>query len=127
LQAGHAALADLRRYRQAIPRAEFLSDGDRQRMALHAVLVATQSCIDEALAACRRRGLSTDTYRGAFEALARAGAMPAEWAAELLGWASLRNVVAHFYPVVDMGRVYDSLSEVEVLERFLAWAEKDGT
>ncbi|MBI4704843.1 MAG: DUF86 domain-containing protein [Deltaproteobacteria bacterium] len=125
-RAGQDALADIGRYRQTVPLARLLADRDEQRKVLHALLVAVQACVDEALAECRARGLSGgSTYRGAFEALGQAGAIPAQWLPGLLEWASFRNVLAHFYPVLDLRRVHGALSETEVLERFLAWCSRD--
>lgn len=43
----------------------------------------------------------------------------------MANWASMRNVVAHFYPVLDLSRVYDSLDEIEQLTAFEAWIETD--
>ncbi len=121
--AGRVAIADLDRYRQTVSLDRFLADRDTQRMVLHALLVAIQACVDEALAECRLRGLEPDTYRAAFEQLGQAGALPAEWVPDLMRWASLRNIIAHFYPVVDMTRVHQSLSEVAILGRFLDFFE----
>ncbi len=125
LLAGRKAIAAIRRYRSTLTRERLLIDEDAERMVLHAVLIAIQASVDEALAACRRRQLTAETYRAAFEELGRAGAIPADWVPDLMGWASLRNLVAHFYPVIDIGRVFDALTEVEVLERFLDWCERD--
>jgi uncharacterized protein YutE (UPF0331/DUF86 family) len=86
------------------------------------MLVAVQACVDEALAECRRRGLSADSYRTAFQELGRAGAIPSEWVPELMDWASMRNVLAHFYPVLDLARVHAAMSAIGPLERFLAWS-----
>lgn len=94
-------------------------------MVLHAVLIAVQACLDEGLAACRRRNLKAESYRAVFEELGRVGALPPEWVPDLMGWASLRNLVAHFYPVLDLGRVHDALAEVDVLEHFLEWCATD--
>lgn len=50
---------------------------------------------------------------------------PVELAGQMANWASMRNVVAHFYPVLDLSRVYDSLDEIEQLTAFEAWIETD--
>lgn len=123
-KAGRKALADLRRYRRTIPLDRFLADTDEQRKVLHAFLVAIQSCVDEALAACRRLALDLDdTYRGAFQALGEATAIPSEWIAPLMDWASFRNVLAHFYPVVDARKAFEAMDEIDVLEAFLDWCD----
>jgi uncharacterized protein YutE (UPF0331/DUF86 family) len=120
--AGRLALEDLRRYQATVELARLLTDRDVQRMVLHALLVAVQACVDEALAECRLRGLTAETYRSAFEELGRAGAIPSEWVPELMAWASMRNVLAHFYPVLDLAKVHEAMGEVEPLERFLDWS-----
>jgi uncharacterized protein YutE (UPF0331/DUF86 family) len=53
--------------------------------------------------------------------LARAGRLPPDLASRLADWASFRNVLAHFYPVLDLRRVHESLSEIGDLRRFLDW------
>ena len=122
--AGRKALDDLRRYRRTISMDRYLADTDEQRKVLHALLIAVQSVVDEGLAACRRLGLALDdTYRGAFRALGEAGQIPAEWIAPLMDWASLRNVLAHFYPVIDMRKAYECIDEIDLLEQFLDWSE----
>jgi uncharacterized protein YutE (UPF0331/DUF86 family) len=121
-RAGLEALEDLRRYRRTIPLDRFLAERDEQRKVLHALFVALQACIDEAISECRRRGIDTSTYRGAFETLGQAKAFPSEWLPGLFAWASFRNIITHFYPVIDMNRVYQALSEIEVLEQFLSWS-----
>jgi uncharacterized protein YutE (UPF0331/DUF86 family) len=42
-----------------------------------------------------------------------------------MGWASLRNILTHFYPVIDLDKVYQALDEVDVLGEFLAWSEEE--
>jgi uncharacterized protein YutE (UPF0331/DUF86 family) len=123
-RAGREALDDLRLYRESIPYERFLADRHERRKVLHAILIAVQACVDEALGLCRELGIEHDgTYRGAFRSLAQGGSLPAEWLPGLESWASYRNIVAHFYPVLDLERLYRSMGEVDVLERFLGWAE----
>ena len=61
----------------------------------------------------------------AFIALGRDGVIDAELAARLADWASFRNVLAHFYPVVDMKRVWDALGEIEDLLAFQDILQQD--
>ena len=125
-RAGREALDDIRRYRETISLDRFLADGDEQRKVLHALLIASQSCVDEGLVACKARGLGAmETYRGAFEALGKAGAIPQQWIAPLMDWAGFRNVLSHFYPVVDPRKAYDSMNDIDVLEAFLDWREAE--
>jgi uncharacterized protein YutE (UPF0331/DUF86 family) len=118
------ALADLARYRTTYTEAAFLASRDAQRMVLQALYVAVQACLGEAFERCRAHGLEPGTsYREAFLALARAGLLEAGLAAKLADWASFRNVLAHFYPVVDLRRVYQGLAEIGDLEAFASWLD----
>ena len=58
------------------------------------------------------------SYGDAFRRLADAGMMERSLAERLVAWAGLRNVLAHFYPVVDYDRVFDALAEAGDLETF---------
>jgi len=116
------ALDDLERYRIAYDRATFRASRDAQRLVSHALYVAVQSCLDEAQEACRTRKLDAgDRYRECFVTLGKAGALDPSLAGRLSDWASFRNVLAHFYPVLDIERVYDALSELEDLAAFERW------
>jgi uncharacterized protein YutE (UPF0331/DUF86 family) len=121
------ALADLDRYRATWDVDAFLASRDAQRMVLQALYVAVQASVDEALELARKSGLeSAGSYRDAFLSLAEAGLLPADLAARLADWASFRNVLAHFYPVLDLRRVHAALSELDDLHGFLKWlAESD--
>ena len=120
--AAQQALADLRRYRQDLTRERLIGDRDEQRKVLHALYAATQACIDEATYLCARRQLDADSYRGAFLALASAAAIKPELAAAMADWASLRNVLAHFYPVIDLDKVWAALADLDELETFMVRA-----
>jgi len=125
-QALQEALDDLQRYRKTFSRGRLLVERDLQRMVLQALYTAVQACLDEALEICRQRGLDTGSrYREAFIALGRDGVIDAELAARLADWASFRNVLAHFYPVVDMKRVWDALGEIEDLLAFQDILQQD--
>lgn len=119
------AIEDLSRYAGQWTQAEFLASRDAQRMVLQALYVAAQACLDEALESCKARGLDAPTYRDAFLVLAQAGTLDPELAARLADWASFRNVLAHFYPVIDLRRVYAALSELEDLAAFERWLEEE--
>ena len=115
-------LADLRRYRTRISRDELRSDRDAQHLVLHALYVAVQASVDMALHVGADLGLAqTASYQDAFRHLGAAGQLDPELATRLTGWAGLRNVLAHFYPVVDYDRVHDALLELSDLEDFAAW------
>jgi uncharacterized protein YutE (UPF0331/DUF86 family) len=58
------------------------------------------------------------SYQDAFRRLGESGVADKDLAGRLAGWAGLRNVLAHFYPVVDHERVFDALAELQDLEDF---------
>jgi len=112
-------LADLRRYRSEITHERLLADRDAQHMVLHAMYVAVQSATDLAL----HWGASEDlpgaaTYADAFRRLAGTGGIDPALAERLAAWAGFRNVLAHFYAVVDFDRVFDALQDTGDLEQF---------
>ncbi|MBI5479583.1 MAG: DUF86 domain-containing protein [Deltaproteobacteria bacterium] len=112
-------LGDLRRYRGAVTRERLRTERDVQHMVLHAIYLATQSAVDLALHLGADAGLAqAGSYADAFHRLADAGFLDRALAARLAGWAGLRNVLAHFYPVVDYDRVHDALAEIGDLEAF---------
>lgn len=66
---------------------------------------ATQIAID--LAACVQLKLGTPgSYAEAFQKLEQAGHLPSELAENLVRAAGFRNLVAHAYERVDLGRVH---------------------
>ena len=68
---------------------------------------ATQIVIDLAMAACLSLKLGTPTsYADAFRRLQQAGVLDAPLADRLMRAAGFRNVVAHAYDTLDMGRVH---------------------
>lgn len=68
---------------------------------------ATQIAIDLALAACVQLNLgSPGSYAEAFEKLQQAGHLPADLAGNLVRAAGFRNLVAHAYERIDLGRVH---------------------
>lgn len=120
----HEALEDLQRYRKSFTEEQFLAQRDPQRLVLQALYTAVQACLDEALEVCRSRGVQVgDTYRDAFLALGQAGILDSTLAVRLADWASFRNVLAHFYPVVDMRRVFGILDEMGDLQAFEKWLQ----
>jgi len=113
------ALSDLRRYRESIPRERLRSDRDAQHMVLHALYVAVQAALDLAMHLGADAGLpEAGSYQDAFRRLGEAGVAERDLAARLAAWAGFRNVLAHFYPVLDYDRAYDALSEIGDLEAF---------
>jgi len=118
------ALADLRRYRDRFDADALRRDRDAQHMVLHALYVAAQSTIDIALHACADAEQPTaTTYQQAFAHLATSGRLDQAFARKLMGWAGLRNVLAHQYASIDLGRVAAALhGELDDLDRFAAIA-----
>jgi len=115
------ALEDLRRYRDQFDLARFRTERDAQRLVLQAMYVAVQASIDEANALAAELGLSAETYREGFLVLGSAGHLDAVLASAMVDWASMRNVLAHFYPVLDLDRVHAALKDIDQLEAFEAW------
>ena len=73
---------------------------------------ATQIAIDLAMAACLSLKLGTPTsYADAFRRLQQAGVIHAPLADRLVRAAGFRNVVAHAYDTLDMGRVHAAATQ----------------
>ena len=89
-------------------------------MVLHALYLVVQAAIDLAFHIGASKGVPRpSTYQQAFIELARAGALERQLAERLAGWAWLRNILAHAYPVVDFGKIHNALcNELSDLERF---------
>ncbi len=83
---------------------------------------AVQVAIDLAVSACLRFDLGAPpTYADAFRRLAGAGIIDGDLADRLARAAGFRNVVAHAYDQLDMGRVYRAAVDgPRDLEAFLA-------
>ena len=89
-------------------------------MVLHALYVAAQAAIDIALhAAADAEQATSSTYQQAFERLAQQGRLEAGLARRMMGWAGLRNVLAHHYATIDYTRIAATLAnELGDLESF---------
>jgi uncharacterized protein YutE (UPF0331/DUF86 family) len=111
-------LADLKRYHARVTREELNTVRDTQHMVLRALYVAAQAAVDLAMHLGADAGLPpTATYQDAFRRLADAGVLEPGLSERLAAWAGFRNVLAHSYASVDYNRAYDSLSEIDDLER----------
>jgi uncharacterized protein YutE (UPF0331/DUF86 family) len=121
-------LADLRRYAAVIPPGGLAADRDRQHMVLHALYVTIQAMLDAANHVVAARGLArANTYTEILTRLSEAGVLKKGLAERLSDWASLRNVLAHFYPVVDFERVEHALrNELDDFDEFLGAMERAG-
>jgi uncharacterized protein YutE (UPF0331/DUF86 family) len=112
-------LADLRRYRDSVSRETLNSNRDTQHMVLHALYVSVQAAVDLALHFGADFGLAQPaTYQAAFRRLSESGTIDDALASRLASWAGFRNVLAHFYSVLDYDRVHAALHEIDDLERF---------
>jgi uncharacterized protein YutE (UPF0331/DUF86 family) len=81
--------------------------------------VAAQCCID----ICHRIIVIEDAqrpsdYYGAILGLGDLGVLPVEFARHLAPIAGLRNILVHNYLRVDWAKVYQSLLQLEDLDRF---------
>jgi uncharacterized protein YutE (UPF0331/DUF86 family) len=66
---------------------------------------------------------ASPTYQQAFANLAVSGCLDPDLARRLMGWAGLRNVLAHHYASIDYGRIAETLAtELVDLERLAAVA-----
>lgn len=108
-----AAIADrLERIRQALPpdRAGFLADRTAQEVVAFNLFLAFQEALDLAAHVIADRALELPTTaREHFEVLSRAGLLSPEVAASMGACAGLRNLIAHAYGSLDLGRLYDEL------------------
>lgn len=116
------ALGDLDRYRERVELDQLLRDRDTRNMVYHAMYIATQATIDLAFHLAASEGLAQPaTYQNVFTQLAESGVLDRELARRLAGWAGLRNVLAHLYPVVCDHKVYRALTdETDDLRSFAA-------
>jgi uncharacterized protein YutE (UPF0331/DUF86 family) len=113
----------LARYASSVRRTDLDTDREAWLKVKGALEVAAQCTVDLAIEIVSRRGLGVpQTYREAFEMLARAGVIGGELAGDLAGWAGFRNVLVHAYTVLDLDRLHAALSETAPLRAFHAIA-----
>lgn len=106
-------------------RATFLADRDAHEAVAFNLFLAFQDALDLAarLIADRSWPLPT-TAREHFEILARQGVLSAVVAEQMAGCAGLRNLIAHSYGTLDLGRLYDELpAGVSALRAYCAEIE----
>jgi len=99
----------LRRVADRLPAdvAQFQPGTDASDAVVLHLWQAVQIAIDLAVSQCVRRHLGTpQSYREAFERLARANLVPSDLAERLARAAGFRNAVAHAYEGLDMKRVH---------------------
>lgn len=108
-----AAIRDrLDRIDRTLPgdRARFVTDRTAQEIVAFNLFLAFQDALDLAAQVIADRGLELPTTaRGHFEILERAGVVTPVVARAMAGCAGLRNLIAHAYGTLDIGRLYDEL------------------
>ena len=109
----------LERYAKTVARDDLDHDRETWVKVKGALETAAQCAIDLALKLVAAGGLGPpDSYRAAFQALARAGVIDGALARDLEGWAGLCNVLAHMYTELDTDRIHAALGETAPLRRF---------
>jgi len=104
----------LRRVAEKLPGKpeELIAGTDASDAVILHLWLAVQLVIDLATAICVRLTLGVpESYRDAFDRLARAGHLDAGLAQRLARAAGFRNVVAHAYEGLDMARIYAAARE----------------
>lgn len=109
-----AAIRDrLERIAEVLPpnRDAFVADRTIHEVVAFNLLLAVQDALDLAahVIADRGWGLPT-TAREHFETLHRQGVLSSSVAAAMGGCAGLRNLIAHAYGSLDVGKLYDELA-----------------
>ena len=104
-----------------IDRGEYLADDTTQSLVERWLHLAMECALDLAHHLIASNGWpSPSTYRETFQVLAKHGVLTAELAAQMEGWAGMRNVLVHLYLEIDQGLVFDALLELDQLESFAA-------
>ena len=107
-----AAIRDrLARIDATLPdRAAFLGDRTAQEIVSFSLFVAFQDALDLAAHVIADRGLPLPTTaREHFDILANAKLLTSDVAKAMAGRAGLRNLIAHAYGTLDLGRMHDEL------------------
>ncbi|HEY3351662.1 MAG TPA: DUF86 domain-containing protein [Polyangia bacterium] len=116
-----AAIHDrLARIRSKLPptKTAFLADQDAQESVAFNLFLAFQDALDVAGHLIGDAGWPMPaTAREHFAVLAQKQVLTAGTAAAMAGCAGLRNLIAHSYGTLDLGRVYDELPAGEVALR----------
>jgi len=112
-------IARVREMRSAT-REQFLTDRGAQEAVAFNLFLAFQDALDLAAHVIADRSLALPTSgREHFEILARQGLLTAPTAAAMARCAGLRNLIAHAYGSVDLGRLYDeTLAGMAALQAF---------
>jgi uncharacterized protein YutE (UPF0331/DUF86 family) len=88
----------------SVPEAEFVRNRAVHHLAERYLHLAVECMIDVANHLLAQRSLAVpDTYKEAFDLLAREGIITDALATRLRGWAGFRNVLVHLYIDIDHG------------------------
>jgi uncharacterized protein YutE (UPF0331/DUF86 family) len=103
-----------------LEKAAFLADQSARVKAERWLQLAGEVAIDLANQLIADRGWPTPhTYRESFQILAREGVLAQQLAAQMEGWAALRNLLVHLYMEIDYERLFEILkTELDQLDRF---------
>ena len=128
------AEARLRRLEETIERLEqvreggrdaYLTDANLRAMTERRLEVAIQICIDlGAQIVAELSAPAPRDYAGIFKILADKGLLPADLAGRMGDAARQRNLLVHLYMEIDDGAVFDSLTYLDDLRQFAAFAEQ---
>ncbi len=107
-----------------LERDAFVADPSKHHLAERYLHLAIECVLDVANHIIADRHYEApDTYRAAFEILARHGDLDADLARRLQSWAGFRNVLVHGYIAIDHGLAWDSIvNDLEDLRAFAAMA-----
>jgi len=99
----------------------FVTDADKVASAKYHFIVAIEACIDFCNHVISRNGLRVpEDYGDTFRVMAEAGALPPEFAEELVSMGKFRNRLVHLYWEVDDSQVHQLLrSRLSDFNRFL--------
>ncbi len=114
-------LGDLRSLAR-LEREAYLADHTSRTLAERWLHLAAECAIDIAHHLIADRGWkSPQTYREAFQTLARHGVLDSALAEQMEGWAGLRNILVHLYLEIDHEILYQTLAqELDQLESYAA-------
>jgi uncharacterized protein YutE (UPF0331/DUF86 family) len=95
----------------AVPRDEFVRDPRQHDLAERYLHLAAECALDVANHIIADAGFEPpETYRAAFEILARHGVVDDDLARRLQAWAGFRNILVHGYLDLDHGLSWDAIT-----------------
>jgi uncharacterized protein YutE (UPF0331/DUF86 family) len=119
-------LVRLEAYAGTVSLEALATDLDTLLKVSRALELVAQCCVDLGMELVAKRGLGVpETYRDVFSRLAQDGVISAEACTALQSWAGLRNVLAHMYTELDLGRLHAAMGEVAMLRAFARIAARE--